>query len=287
MAIVSLFANVVVGDVAIAGSRPNLLAAESSLECGARSGCDNEHIEPVVTSLRDGYIDAQRSAYLRREISVHLPMSALIDTPGFHGEIDGALQLGARFVVGERLELSAGLRAVRYQFVQNAVNQATQASLGPLTVGAAYGRRWGVSAFALAGIIEVPFTRSNLDTTHLTGSLTAITTHRMTRRTTLHTRLGFVGARAWSLGGSTGRMAFRAGADLVRRVGERWSFDLGAEIQAGWYDGFDGTTVRLGAQRRFGRYLRGMVGVGLPVGGDERTNAIIDIGVAADLPEHR
>ena len=39
--------------------------------------------------------------------------------------------------------------------------------------------------------------------------------------------------RAGSLGGSTGRLAFRAGLDLVRRVGARWSFDLGAEIQAG------------------------------------------------------
>ncbi len=245
--------------------------------------CDQVLIEPVVTSLRDTGIDAQRSACLRSELSVRLPATILIDTPAFHGEVDGALQFGARTVVREHFELSASLRAVRYVFVQNAVNKATEAQLGPLAIGAAWGTRRGVSAFALAGVIEVPFTRDNLDTTHLTGSLTAITTNRLTRRTTLHARLGFVGARAWSLGGSTGRMAFRAGADLVRRAGERWSLDLGAEIQAGWYDGFDGTTIRLGAQRRFGDHYRGMLGIGLPVGGDERTNAIIDIGVVRDL----
>lgn len=246
--------------------------------------CDNALIDPVPTPLRDAAIDAQRSACLRRELTVHLPLSALIDTPGFHGEIDGALQLGGRMVVRDRFELSAGLRAARFQYVQNAVNKATEVQLGPLLLGAAYGVRRGVSAFALAGVIEVPSTRDNLDTTHLTGSLTAITTNRLTARTTLHGRLGFVGARAWSLGGTTGRLAFRAGADVVRRLGVRWSIDVGAEMQAGWYDGFDGTTIRLGAQRRFGSYVRGMIGVGLPVGGDERTNAIIVVGAAGDLP---
>jgi len=250
-----------------------------------RRRCDDALIDPVVTPLRDAAIDAQRSACLRSDLSLHLPVTALIDTPGFHGEIDGALQIGGRLVVRDKLELSASVRSVRYAFVQNAVNKATNTQAGPLVLGAAYGRRWGVSAVAIAGALEVPYTRDNLDTAHLTGSLTAITTNRITRQTTLHARLGFVGARAWSLGGSTGRMAFRAGADLVRRVGYRWSFDLGAELQAGWYDGFDGTTVRLGAQRVFGergRY-RGMLGIGLPIGGDERTNAIIDLGVIRDL----
>lgn len=246
--------------------------------------CDESLIDPVVTPLRDASIDAQRSACLRRELTIHIPLSALIDTPGFHGEIDGALQLGARYAFGEHLELSAALRAARYAFVQTAVNKATELQLGPLSLGAAYGTRRGRSAFAIVGVIEVPFTRDNLATTHLTGSLTAITTNRLTQRATLHGRLGFVGARAWSLGGTTGRSAFRAGADVVRRVGERWSLDVGAEIQAGWYDGFDGTTVRLGAQRRFGEYVRGMLGLGVPIGGDERTNAIFDIGVAGDLP---
>ncbi len=242
-------------------------------------------VEPVVTPLRDAAIDAQRSALVRSELSVHIPVAAHIDTPGFHGEIDGALHLGGRVVVGDRLELSASLRAFRYQFVQNAVNIGTGAQVGPLVVGAAYGKRWDASAVAIAGTLELPYTRDNLDTARLSGALTLLATNRLGPRTTLHSRLGFVGMRAWSLGGSTGRMAFRAGLDLVRRAGERWAFDLGAEIQAGWYDGFDGTTIRFGTQRRFGdsgRY-RGALGIGLPVGGDERTNAIIDIGVIRDL----
>lgn len=250
-----------------------------------RTRCEVTLFDPVVTSLRDAGTDAQRTACLRSELSVHLPLSALIDTPGFHGEIDGALQLGGRYTISTKLELSASVRAARYTFVQNAVNKATEIQLGPLVVGAAYGRRWGVSAVAIAGTLEVPYTRDNLDTAHVTGALTVLATNRLTRSATLHSRLGLVGGRAWSLGGSTGRMAFRAGVDVVRRVGDRWALGLGAEIQAGWYDGFDGTMIRLGAQRRFGRYVRGMIGVGLPVGGDERTNAIIDIGVLGDLPK--
>lgn len=250
-----------------------------------RSRCDDELVEPVVTALRDAGIDSQRSACLRRELSVHVPMSALIDTPGFHGEIDGSLQIGGRTVIASTLELGASLRVARYQFVQTAVNKATEAQLGPLVVGAAYGRRWGVSAVAIAGTLEVPFTRDDMDTTRVSGALTLLAMNRVGDRTTLHGRLGFVGARAWSLGGSTGRMAFRAGIDLVRRVGQRWAFDLGAEVQAGWYDGFDGTTIRLGTQRAFGdrRRWRGALGIGLPVGGDERTNAVIDLGVVRDL----
>ncbi len=251
--------------------------------------CDAPLIDPVVTSLRDAGIDAQRSACLRDELSVHLPVTALIDTPGFHGEIDGALQIGGCTVVrafAERFELSASVRALRYTFVQNAVNKATDAQFGPVVLGAAWGMRRGVSAFAIAGALEVPYTRDNIDTAHLTGSLTALAMNRLGDRTTLHGRLGFVGGRAWSLGGSTGRLAFRAGVDLVWHSRySRWAFDLGTEIQAGWYDGFDGTTIRLGTQRLFGelgRY-RGMLGVGLPVGGDERTNAIIDIGLIRDL----
>lgn len=260
-----------------------LFEARPTHRSPGRRRCDDTLIDPVVTALRDGAIDAQRSACLRRELSIHLPITALIDTPGFHGEIDAALQLGGRYAVAERLELSASLRAVRYQFVQNAVNKATEAELGPLVVGVAHGKRFGASAVAIAGTLEVPATRAGTDTTHVAGAVTLLATNRLTPRTTLHSRLGFVGMRAWSLGGSTGRMALRAGGDLVRRIGERWALDLGAEIQAGWYDGFDGTTIRLGAQRRFGERVRGGLGVGLPVGGDERTNAIIDLAVIRDL----
>jgi hypothetical protein len=247
--------------------------------------CDDPLWDPVITPLRDPEVDRQRTACLRHDVSADLLASALIDTPGFHGEIDGALQLGGRYLLRESLEVGASLRVLRYQFVQNAVNKATEAQFGPLALTATYGRHWGVSAVALSGALEVPYTRDNIDTAHLGGSLTLVVMNRLGDRWTLHSRLGFVGARAWSLGGSTGRMAFRAGADVVRHVREsRWGFDLGAEMQAGWYDGFDGTTIRLGAQRAFGaRRYRGMLGVGLPVGGDERTNAIIDIGVVRDL----
>lgn len=248
--------------------------------------CEEQLVDPVVTSLRDAAIDAQRSACLRSELALHVPISALIDTPGFYGELGGGLQLGGRYVVREKLELSANVRLANYHFVQNAVNKATETQIGPFVVGAAYGRRWGVSALAIAGTLELPYTRDNLDTMHVSGALTLMAMNRLGARTTLHSRLGFVGGRAWSLGGSTGRMAFRAGLDLVRHTRwSRWAFDLGAEIQAGWYDGFDGTTIRAGMQRRFGfwgRY-RGALGVGVPLGGGERTNAIVDIGVIRDL----
>lgn len=269
------------------GPEFEIVDGEARLMTPGRRRCDDPLIDPVLAPVRDAALgpalSAQRSACLRRELSVQLPVSALIDTPGFHGELGGALVVGGRTVVADRLELGASVRVARFQFVQNAVNKATEVQLGPLVVGAAYGRRWGASAVALAGALEVPYTRDNLDTAHLTGALSVLTTHRLTRATTLHARLGFLGARAWSLGGSTGRMAFRAGADVVRRLGARWALDVGAEIQAGWFDGYDATTLRLGAARRFGEHTRGALGIGLPLGGDERTNAVIDLGVARDL----
>jgi hypothetical protein len=47
--------------------------------------------------------------------------------------------------------------------------------------------------------------------------------------------------------------------------------------------GLDHVAVRLSAQRRMFERWRGQVGVGLPVAGEERTNAIVTLGLLRDL----
>ena len=47
--------------------------------------------DPVVTPVRDAYLDTQRSACLRDEAFVALAPHVLIDKPGFHGALGGDL----------------------------------------------------------------------------------------------------------------------------------------------------------------------------------------------------
>ncbi|HEY5950322.1 MAG TPA: hypothetical protein VIV40_32735, partial [Kofleriaceae bacterium] len=102
------------------------------------SPCDEAVIDPIVTPVRDIDLDAQRSACLRQDVSLRLLGHALIDTPGFHGELGGNFALAGHFLARRDLELSAQLRVVDFTFVQNAVNKATNTGFGPLVIGAAY-----------------------------------------------------------------------------------------------------------------------------------------------------
>jgi len=240
--------------------------------------CSDALIDPVATPLARGGLDAQRGACPRSLVMVGTGGSALIDTPGFHGEIDGVVSIGLRRRVGDHVELGLSV-GQRYVFVQNAVNTASEWQTEPFVLTAAWA--WTPS-FALVGAAEVPGSRGT-DTIHVAGSLTAIASLPVGDRTHLHARLGMVGDRAWSLAGTTGRLAFRAGTDVVRRLGDRWALDLGADVQAGWFDGFDAVVARAGVQRRFGRVVRGVFGAGAPLGGGDRRNVVVMLGVALDV----
>lgn len=246
--------------------------------------CAASITDPVPTPLRDAAIDAQRAACTRDELSAYGQADILIDTPGFHGELGGEARVGGRMRIGRSIELSAVARVVRYGFAQTAVNKATDLSLGPLTIGGAYVTSLGDGAnLGLTALVEVPATRDDLDSTHVSGELGCVLTAALSPRTVVHARLGLVGMRAWSSGGSTARFAARAGLDLVRRLGARVAVGAGVDSSAGWYAGHDHLAVRLGVQWRMFDVWRGAVGVGLPVAGVERTNAIITLGLVRDL----
>jgi hypothetical protein len=246
--------------------------------------CADGLTDPVITPVRPAAIDAQRGACLRDDLAAYAHTDALIDTPGFHGVLGAELRVHGRMRLGSQLELDAAVRALRYRFVQNAVTKASGVQLGPITVGGAWAGALGEGArVALGGTIEVPYTRDELDALHTSGELAGVVTAVLTPRTALHARLGGVWMYASSAGGSTSRGGLRAGADLARRLGRSFALHAGVDVQAGWYRGLDHVNVRVGATSRFGARWRGMVGIGLPIGGDERTNAIVDLGIIREL----
>jgi hypothetical protein len=249
-----------------------------------RDPCDDGLTDPVITPVRPNAIDAQRGACLRDELGAFLHTDALIDPPGFRGVIGGELRILGRMRIGAHLELDAGVRAIRYMFVQNAVTKVSGLSLGPVTVGGAWGGELGRGArVALAGTLELPFTRDDLATLHTSGEVSGVVTAARTARTTLHARLGGVWMYASSMGGATGRGALRAGADLARRLGRAFSLHAGADVQAGWYRGLDHVNVRGGVTTRLGARWRSMAGLGFPVGGEERMTAIFELGIIREL----
>lgn len=246
--------------------------------------CRDSILDPVATPVRDVGIDAQRGACLRDQVGASLHVNALIDTPGFHGVLGGELHVDGRMRIGEAVELDLGLRVIRYAFVQNAVNKVTDVATGPFTLGAVWSGRLGEgSQVALAGRFEVPGTRYDQETTHLAGELNVVVSAAMTDHTVLHARLGAVGASASSDGGRTNRFALRAGADLARAIGARLTLAGGADVQAGWYAGLDHINLRLALHARLTGPWRFQLALGFPVGGEERTNAIVALGVLRDL----
>ena len=248
--------------------------------------CDKPIVDPIVTPVRDAYLDAQRSACFRNELSAGLDAHALIDTPGFHGVLGGDLMLGGRMVVKKAHELSLHIRVVDYEFVQNAVNKVTNTGIGPIVLGAAAGKPMSdTSRIAAVLRLELPFTRDNMDTTRSAGEVGGVVTGWLGHRFVLNARLSILGMYASSTAGSTSRLAFRAGTDVVwkpqtRNVG----FQAGADVMAGWTHGFDAVIARAGIHWAIrGGPWRFRSGVGVPIGGTERTNAILDVTVLHDL----
>lgn len=235
--------------------------------------------DPIVTPLRDPYLDTQRSACVRDEVFFALAPRALIDTPGFHGVLGGDLSLGGRVVIGKAHELSIQLRALDYAYVVNAVNEVTHAGFGPIVVGTA--ATHGPAALALR--LELPYTRDNWATLHTSAAVEGIVSTDLALQWTLHSRLTALGMVASSEAGSTQRLAFRAGADLAWQLRKTIAVQAGADLMAGWAHGFDAVVVRTGVHWAMWPTWRLRSGVALPLGGSDRTNAIVDLAVVHDL----
>jgi len=263
-------------------SLPGLARADEPPE--DMTPCQDPLIDPIVTPVRDAQLDAQRSACMRNDITAGLRAHALVDTPGFHGVLGGDLELGRHIVIAKAHELSAAITFVNYTFVQTAVNKITHTGFGPVVLGGAAGKAIGTGARAAVSLrFEVPFTHDGSDTVRSSAQLLGLVSASLSPRITLHARLGSMTRVASSLGGETYRLAFGAGSDLVWHPRTRLALQLGLESMAGWDGGLDHVLARAGVQWRMrGGAWHLRAGAGVPIAGNERTNAILDVAIVVD-----
>lgn len=264
----------------IAALSPALAHADA-----ADDPCTAAVIDPAVTPVRDIELDAQRSACVRQEVFTRVLGHALVDAEGFHGVLGGNLTFGGRLVLRESFEVSAQLRVIDYTYVQNAVNKVTNTAFGPIILGGAATRPFAsATRGALAGQLELPYTRDPMDTRHASGQLAALVTTRLAPSWFLHGRAGMLGMYASSLAGSESWFAVRGGSDVVWQFCRCAAVLAGAEVSAGWRGGFDHVLVRAGVHwNMHASDWRLRAGVGAPIGGDERTNAVLDIAIVHGL----
>jgi hypothetical protein len=250
--------------------------------------CEDPTTDPVALPLRDTGFDRGRAACLRSDLSSAVSGVATIDTPRFYGTIAGALRVAGRFTRGDRVEWGFGARAVDYTFAQDAVIQATGFRFGPIDAHVAYGGSLHVTSprdrWAVVGTIVVPFTSSTLmDTVDLAAQLAAVGTVQASPRWTAHVRVAGLAMGSSSAAGDHASAALVVGADAIARITARFRVGLGADLQAGWRGAFDHLLVRAATQRRIGDAYRIELGVGLPVGGQERIDLGVAVGVVRDL----
>ncbi len=86
-----------------------------------------------------------RRADPRSEVGLAAGAAAIIDEPGFYGMAQGALRVEGSWAVTPAWEVSGGLDALQFRYVQNATLQETSWTLGFLTLGATW------RALSLAG----------------------------------------------------------------------------------------------------------------------------------------
>lgn len=253
----------------------------------AQAPCaDTVHALPWLP-MRDAGFDAAVSACPQAMLSARLAARALIDTPAYYGTIGGEMHLAASFVLAPTVAVGFGFRALQYQFVQNAVIQATAASYGPLYVHAKvatdleFGRRPVIGGVYIAAAL--PFTSQALDTAAGGGQLSGVLTFPLGDRLVVHGRFGLLVGASSSGGGTTVRAAGRGGADLAWRTTSWLDLLAGFELQGGWHRAFDHVLVRMSARGRvYGEWaVEGAIGV--PLFGAERTDGVLSLGVTRDL----
>lgn len=247
---------------------------------------DSVH-DPVPLGLRDANFDAGVGACVRGEVTARLGAHAIIDTPGFYGQLGGELNFGASFVLTPGLQVGFAYRAPEYQFAQNAVTKATALAYGPLQLHAKassnleFGKRpvYGAVFFQAS----IPYTSAELQTVALGGQLTGLVTLGLGRSWFLHGRFGVVMGATSSGGGTTLRAAGRGGADVNFNLRSWLDLAAGVDIQGGWFRSFDHVLFKVAAHWRVRGRWRVAAGLGAPFFGKDRTNAIVTLGVGRDL----
>lgn len=260
-----------------------LLASVSTASAQPHELCAGGDYEPASVAIRDTGIDASRSACTRSAIRFRTRGLAEIDTDDFFGTLSSSLFAEGRWLIRAGVELEVGARLVDYRFAQNAVLTDDEISAGPIIAGVSQARplrRFGKAAMWAPRLrFEVPLTNTGLDTSPFSASPSATITLVWSEATRTHSRAALL---LWLARGATGldsRAAAAVSTDVAWR--RRWlTLTAGAEIQAGWHSDFDHLLMR-GAVR-----VGGDIGVdlaaGAPLFGQERTNAVVTLGVSAN-----
>jgi hypothetical protein len=247
--------------------------------------CEEPAADPVPVGLRAGGIDVTRGACLRTDLDARVGAHALVDTADFYGTLGAGLQLSIRFIEQIGLEWGASLDLVDFTFAQTAVVTATETTYGPVTAHVATSRAVDRDLeVGVAARVQLPFTRSSLDSSIAGGQLAALASMVFHPRLTVHGRGGLIGWYGASSGGNDVRGAVIVSADASVRAWKTLHAIVGAEIQAGWYGGgVDHTAARLGAHARVRGAWHLDGGVMLPLAGEERTDLVVTIGVLRDF----
>lgn len=268
--------------VVLGASTPAAADLEASAPCA-------EHIDdPVTLPWRDSGIDGGRGGCLHADVAVRLGARALVDTPDFYGTLGGDATVQIRLLEEWGLEWGFSLRAIDAVFVQNAVLAVDELGYGPLGAHVAWGGD-GVLAGrpfvrALHARVEVPFTRSRLDSSSGGLLVGAGVTWLLAPRVRLHGHAGALGWYASSTSGRTGRAAAQASVDLTARPVRWLALFAGADVQAGWYGwGLDHLALRGGGHWRVKGLWRVELAAGLPVAGAERMDVAGVLSVRRDL----
>lgn len=92
-------------------------------------------IGPAATGYSEADMTTGRRACPRTEVGIGARFGAIIDTPDFYGAVSVNGLLYGSWAVRSTTEIFATLEAVTFNYAVNAVLQATQLTLGNMTVG--------------------------------------------------------------------------------------------------------------------------------------------------------
>ena len=249
--------------------------------------CADAVHDPVALGLRDGGFDAGVGACLRDQVFARTLAHAIIDTPGFYGQLGGELNVGASFIVTRGLQLGFGFRGVDFQFAQNAVSKASDLGYGPLALHLKASSNLELGNRPVYGAIYVqlamPYTSAELQTVAVGGQLTGLLSFPVARSWLVHSRFGLVMGATSSGGGTTLRAAGRGGADLNWNIRSWIDVAAGLDFQGGWFRSFDHAMAKIAAHWRVRGRWRVETGVAIPFVGQDRTNGIFTLGISRDL----
>lgn len=265
------------------------LAAIAVLCCASSARADgvcDMLLDPVEIGLRDSGFDQTRTACARTALSSGARATALIATDDFYGTLASSVFAGLRYELS-RFELEAGARVIDYRFAQNAVLTDTEASVGPVFVGAAL--PWSTSIdglpvrLAASLRLDVPWTDSGYGVA--VGRLAAgvFASVQPLPKWGLHSRVSFLWEAAFPDRGADQNAAVAVSVDGARRLADWFAIGAGGEFGVGWHgEGLDHMLAKT-VFRFFPGKSRLDLSLAAPIAGSERTNLAVQLGYARAL----